>query len=462
MGIPHDFDATILREYDIRGIVDKTLTEGDAGALGRAFGTLIGREGGGNEVIIGFDGRDSSPKLERALIDGLTSVGMTVKRIGLGPTPMLYYAVHELKADGGIMVTGSHNPPDYNGFKMMLGTKPVYGEMIQELGRMAAEGDFDMGEGAVRDEHVFDKYVERLARDYNAGDTLSVAWDPGNGAAGAAVEALTKTLPGKHVVINGEIDGSFPNHHPDPTVEKNLEQLKQVVKGQKLDLGLAFDGDGDRIGAVDAQGRVVWGDQILLIIARDVLKEVSGATVIADVKASQVLFDGIAEAGGKPVMWKTGHSLIKVKMSELSSPVAGEMSGHIFFRHKFYGHDDGVYAGVRLLNAIANQGGDLAKLRDAMPQLLNTPEIRFPCPEERKKPVMAEVKERVKDVDAQVIDVDGVRVVTEDGWWLLRASNTQDVLVARCEARDEAGLERLKALLREQIEKSGLEVPEEL
>jgi phosphomannomutase len=349
---------------------------------------------------------------------------------------------------------------------MMLGTKPFYGAQIQNLGEMTAKGDFESGEGVIEPVDLFDRYIERLARDFDplpdAAVPIDVGWDPGNGAAGDAVAALVKKLPGRHLVINETIDGRFPNHHPDPTVEKNLEQLKALVKAENLALGLAFDGDGDRIGAVDRHGRVVWGDQLLLVLARHLLARLPGVPIIADVKASQMLFDGIRDAGGLPEMWKTGHSLIKARMNEVGAPLAGEMSGHIFYKDRFYGHDDGLYAAIRLLNAITAQGGDLAALRDAMPQLVNTPELRFPCAEARKIPVIEGVRARLQEQGAEIIDVDGVRVITEDGWWLLRASNTQDVLVARVESHDEPGLLRLKGLLRDQLILSGITPPEDL
>lgn len=310
----YNFDPTVLREYDIRGIVGETLSAQDAAALGRAYGTTVKRAGG-SKVCVGFDGRLSSPELSDALMDGITSTGLGVACIGLAGTPMLYYSVFELEADGGLMVTGSHNPPNYNGFKMMVGKKPCYGEAIQALGKMAAAGDFELGQGARTDVDVFDRYIERLLRDVDM-QNFKVAWDPANGSAGPAIEALVKRLPGEHIVINGEVDGTFPNHHADPTVEANLQQLKDVVAAEGCDMGLSFDGDGDRIGAVDSQGRVVWGDQMLAIMAGDLLKTLPGAPIIADVKASQALFDRVAELGGKPVMWKTGHSLIKAKMVE--------------------------------------------------------------------------------------------------------------------------------------------------
>lgn len=456
----HSFHPTVLREYDVRGIVGETLHVADANALGRAFGTQV-RRSGGRKVAVGYDGRVSSPELSKALMDGIASTGVDVVCVGLGGTPMLYYAVFELDLDGGIMVTGSHNPPNYNGFKIMLGKKPCFGEAIQALGKLAADGDLEAGEGTITEEDVFDRYIDRLMRDVDMGD-FKVAWDPANGSAGPAVEALAKRLPGEHIVINAEVDGNFPNHHADPTVEENLEQLKAVVAAEGCDLGLAFDGDGDRIGAVDSQGRVVWGDQMLAIMGGDLLKEIPGAPIIADVKASQALFDRIEELGGQPVMWKTGHSLIKAKMVELEAPLAGEMSGHIFYKHKFYGHDDALYAGVRFLNAITSQGGSLDALKDGLPAAINTPELRFDCDETRKFDVVEEVKANLEEAGANMSTVDGVRVQTEDGWWLLRASNTQAVLVARCEASSDAGLDRLKQALVEALSVVGVEAPASL
>jgi phosphomannomutase len=454
----HRFDPTILREYDIRGLVGKTLFPADARGLGRAYGTEL-RRAGGRTVAVGYDGRLSSPELEAALVEGLAASGLEVKRIGLGPTPMLYFAVFHLPADGGVMVTGSHNPPDYNGFKMMLGRGSVHGEAIRRLGEIAAAGEFETGSGKVGDAPVLEAYVERLAGDYRGARELKVGWDPGNGAAGEVVAKLTKRLPGRHLVINERIDGTFPAHHPDPTVPKNLEQLRKLVLEEKLDLGLAFDGDADRLGVIDGSGEILWGDQLMVILARDVLKRHPGAPIIADVKASQVLFDEIERAGGQPVMWRTGHSLIKAKMAETNAPLAGEMSGHIFFKEGYYGFDDGIYAAIRLLSVASSARQSLAEMRAALPAVVNTPELRFPCPEERKFKVVEEVRERLAAAKADVNAVDGVRVRTRDGWWLLRASNTQDVLVARCEAADDAGLERLKQALAKELEKSGVAAP---
>jgi phosphomannomutase len=457
----HAFDKTSLREYDIRGIVGKTLHPADAFAIGRVFGTIVARAGGGR-VAVGRDGRLSSPELEKSLVAGLVASGMEVICVGVGPTPMLYFASYDQKADGAVMLTGSHNPPDYNGFKMMIGKKPFFGKDIQTLGAMAASGDVvPEAKGSSREVDVSETYIERMVKDYAGGPkNLTVVWDPGNGSGGAVTERLVKRLPGTHHLINAEIDGTFPNHHPDPTVLKNLEQIIAKVAETKADLGIAFDGDADRIGVVDGEGHMLFGDQLLVVLARDVLKSHPGATIIADVKASQVLFDEVAKAGGVPLMWKTGHSLIKQKMAETGSPLAGEMSGHTFFADKWYGFDDALYSAVRLLDILVRSDESLAQMRKALPQVINTPELRFDCEEARKFEVIEEVKARLAADGAKVQAVDGVRVLTDDGWWLLRASNTQAVLVARAEAKTEAGLERLKALLVHQLEASGLAAPD--
>jgi len=452
--VSHEFNPTSLREYDIRGVVGKTLGPDDAYAVGRSFGTLIRREGG-RRVAVGRDGRASSPELQSRLIRGLTESGVDVVRVGLGPTPMLYYAEAELAVDGGIMITGSHNPADYNGFKMVFFGRAFFGADIQGLGAMAAAGDWDSGDGQITDEVVIDRYVDRLMQNYDGG-AYRIGWDAGNGAAGPALELLLGKLPGEHHAIYTNVDSRFPNHHPDPTEEANLADLKALVAEKKLDFGIAFDGDGDRIGAVDGEGRVVWGDQLLAILAEPVLADVPGATIIADVKASQTLYDRIADLGGHPLMWKTGHSLIKSKMKETGAPLAGEMSGHIFFAHDYYGFDDALYAAVRLIRAVTRLGGSLTALRSAMPDVVNTPEMRFQVDESRKFAVVDEVLDRLAADGAAVDRTDGARVNTADGWWLLRASNTQDVLVARAEAKDQAGLDRLIAQIDAQLALSGV------
>lgn len=458
----HKFHPTILREYDIRGIVGETLSADDALALGRTFGSVLSDKGG-STVAVGFDGRLSSPDLVAALVAGLQSTGASVVNVGMGPTPMLYYATRELGTDAGIMVTGSHNPSEFNGFKMVLFNKAFWGPDIQKLGSRAAAADWVEGTGSVRTEEVLDRYVDRLAQDFKAERGLKIAWDAGNGSAAVAMTKLTSKIHGTHVLLNETIDGTFPAHHPDPTVEKNLQQLKDAVAREKCDIGVAFDGDGDRVGVIDGQGRVLWGDQILAILAADLLKRVPGATVIADVKASDVLFSEVARLGGKPVMSATGHSIIKTKMAELGAELAGEMSGHIFIGDGYYGFDDGLYAAVRLIDIVARSDRSIAEMRDALPEVLNTPEIRFEVSEERKFALVEEIKAGLLSGEnaGDVSTVDGVRVKTEDGWWLLRASNTQNVLVVRCESTTEDGLDRLKAAVAGHLKERGVDAPDD-
>lgn len=458
----HQFDPTVLREYDIRGIIGETLGPDDARAIGRSFATLIKRAGG-SKVAVGYDGRTSSPILEHALVEGLNASGCDAVRVGMGATPMLYYAAASAEdVDGGIQITGSHNPANYNGFKMVFMGRPFFGEDILTLGRMAAEGDWIDGVGTSQHREILEEYVERLLLPIQGLDNavlagLKIGWDAGNGAAGPALEMLTARLPGEHHLLFTDVDGNFPNHHPDPTVEANLEDLRALVAEKNLHFGVAFDGDGDRIGAIDGEGRVIWGDQLLMIYAEALLAKLPGATIIADVKASRALFDHVAQHGGTPVMWKTGHSLIKSKMKETGSPLAGEMSGHVFFADDYYGFDDALYAGVRLMTSAAELGKSVTELRSAMPAMINTPEMRFQVDESRKFAAIDEVKERLASSPANVDGTDGVRVTTDDGWWLLRASNTQDVLVARAESDSEAGLARLMAQIDEQLGLSGLE-----
>ncbi len=451
----HCFHPAALREYDIRGIVGDSLTVDDARAVGRSFGTAV-RRAGGRTVMLGRDGRISSPALAAAAAEGLMAAGCDVIDIGLGPTPMLYFSVFDCGADAGLMVTGSHNPPDWNGCKLLLKDRPFFGADIAALGTMAAAGDWDSGIGSIRTHDIMDRYVQALAADFRGGP-FTIAWDCGNGAAGPVVERLTQLLPGTHHLLFTAVDGTFPHHHPDPTVEANLADLKRTVLEQGCDFGVAFDGDADRIGAVDGLGRVVWGDQLLAILAEPVLKELPGASVIGDVKASQALFDRIAQLGGQPLMWKSGHSLMKSRMHEVNAPIAGEMSGHIFFAHRWYGVDDGILAAVRLIEAVQAAGGSLTALHDAMPAMINTPELRFQSSEDRKFAVVAEVLARLKAAGAAINETDGARVMRADGWWLLRASNTQDVLTARVEARDAAALARLMAELAQQLALSGVD-----
>ena len=389
----HVFAPTILREYDIRGTVGATLSTADAYAVGRGFATAV-RNAGGRRVAVGYDGRLTSPMLEAALVEGLVASGVDVVRIGLGPTPMLYWAEAHLQVDGGIQVTGSHNPRDDNGFKLVLRHRSFFGAAIQQLAQRAAAGDWATGHGTVTDVAILDAYVARLMAGYTGG-TYRIGWDCGNGASGPVIEQLVKLLPGEHHVLHADVDGEFPHHHPDPTIEANLADLKQLVAERNLHFGVAFDGDGDRIGAVDAQGRVVWADQLLSILAQPVLAALPGATIIGDVKASSALFDRITALGGNPLMWKSGHSLMKEKLHATGAPLAGEMSGHIFFAHDFYGVDDAHYAAIRLIGALHDADRSLGDLRDALPDYVSTPELRFAVAEARKVGIVDDVVARL-------------------------------------------------------------------
>ena len=451
----HRFHPSLLREYDMRGTMGQTLDDQDAYATGRSFGTIIRRRGG-SRVAVGYDGRLSSPALEAALVRGLADSGITGLRIGLGPTPMLYYAEAVLDVDGGIQITGSHNPADQNGFKLVAQHDPFFGPDIAALGAIAAAGDWEEGAGQVETVAIMDRYVARLARDFD-GAAWRIGWDAGNGATGPVIDKLVKLVPGEHHTLFTQIDGHFPHHHPDPTVEANLEALRALVLAKKLDFGLAFDGDGDRVGVIDGKGRVIWGDQLLGILAEPVLRRRPGATIVADVKASQALFDRIAALGGQPLMWKSGHSHIKSKMKQVGSPLGGEMTGHIMFADDYYGFDDGLYAALGLIRAAAALGRSVTALSDALPRLVNTPELRFPVEETRKQAIVAEVRARLRAAGTPMDETDGIRCTTPEGWWLLRASQTQAELVARIEARDEAALERIRAELQSHLIRSGIE-----
>ncbi len=460
---PRQLDPGILREYDIRGLVGKTLTEADCLLIGQAFGTIVRRRFGRcGKISLGFDGRASSPSFAAAITKGLISTGHDVESIGLGPTSMVYYGLKTRASDACVIVTGSHSPLAYNGIKMALSTGPFWGKDVQEIGRLAAAQDFETGEGRETSVDIRDDYVTRMLKDYLGEKPLKVAWDIGNGAAGEIVRRLTRKLPGEHILLFDEIDGTFPNHHPDPTVAKNLVDLQRVVREKKCDLGVAFDGDADRIGAVDETGNILWADIIMAVYAAEVLKTHPGATVIADVKSSRVLFDEITRLGGKPIMWNTGHSVIKAKMMETKAPLAGELAGHICFADKYYGFDDGPYCAVRLLDIVSRSGKKLSELTAHLPKMYNTPEVRFAVPAHRKFHIAHEIKQRLQKIagsDLAINDIDGVRVTGKDGWWLVRPSNTEDVLTARAEGFTPDGLERLKKQLIEQLSFSSIEDP---
>ncbi|HRI76827.1 MAG TPA: phosphomannomutase/phosphoglucomutase [Alphaproteobacteria bacterium] len=457
----HVIHPGILREYDIRGTVGDTLREEDCYFIGRAFGTMVKRRGG-KKVVVGYDGRESSPAFSANVMRGLTDCGLDVENIGMGPTPMVYFAMKTRGMDAAVVVTGSHSPLSYNGIKMAYQSGPFYGAMVQEIGKLAAAGDFESGAGHITQADVQDAYVARMMADYHGTRDLSVAWDCGNGATGEIIRRLVKKLPGKHVLLFDDIDGTFPNHHPDPTVAKNLVDLQKSVRDNGCDIGIGFDGDGDRVGAVDADGNILWADIIMAVYAAEVLKTHPGAHVIADVKCSRVLFDEIERLGGKPVMWNTGHSLIKARALELKSPLAGELAGHICFADKYYGFDDGPYCAVRLLDILSRSAKPLSALVAHLPKMQNTPEVRFHVPAERKFKIAPEILARLRAenaADVSINDIDGVRVTTPDGWWLMRASNTEDVLTVRAEGFNAEGLEKLKAQLVSELAQSGIASP---
>ena len=456
----HSFDPTILREYDIRGRLGETLTEHDALMLGRAFGTMVKRRGG-HKVAIGYDGRETSPHFADKLSEGIVSTGLHAELIGLCPSPMLYYTVKEYGADAGVMVTGSHNPPEYNGFKMLFKDGLVYGPLVQELGDIAAKGDFEQGQGHKTQIDVASSYVARLVKDLDCEKDFKIAWDNGNGAGGNVLKDMVEHLPGEHIILFDEVDGTFPNHHPDPTVDANLADLIDVVKHENCDFGIAFDGDADRIGVVDEKGNILRCDILMAVYAASVLSEFPNSAIVADIKCSQVLFDEIERHGGKPVMWKTGHSLIKSKMAEVKAPLAGELSGHIFFADKYYGFDDALYCAIRLINIIAESGKSLSELSSHLPVLYSTPEIRIEVDEAEKFSKIDQLVSALKTQENdsfQVNDIDGARVTTDDGWFLIRASNTQNAWATRVEANSEDGLERLKSMLKKEIENLGYSI----
>lgn len=444
----------LIRSYDLRGVVGRQLDLGDARQLGLAYATWA-RARRLRRIVVGRDGRLSSPELERALIEGLVAGGMLVHRIGLGPTPQLHFAVDAYGLDGGIMVTGSHNPRDENGFKLLIGAEPVHGQTLRELvaGPVAAAAG-----GACVDFPVTQAYVARLQAQAPAAD-LTVVWDCGNGAVGALIKRLTRGLPGRHFLLNSRVDGRFPAHHPDPSVGANLRELRAMVLAHEANLGIAFDGDGDRLGVVDETGVIVWPDQVLLFLAGEVLQAAPGACIVGDVKSSRVLFEGIERLGGRALMAPSGYVRLREAMRRARAPLAGEMSGHIFFAECWQGSDDALFAAVRLLRGLGRGGCSLGEFRRALPPAAATPELRLPCPEERKNAVLREVAERLAATGATVDTTDGLRVSEADGWWLLRASGTEPKLTVRCEASDESGLERLRRIVAQHLGASGIELP---
>ena len=423
---------TIFREYDIRGIAEAELASDDIQVLGQAIGTFLQRQNG-RKVNVGRDCRLSGQRLRDALAAGLVASGCEVTDIGVVPTPILYYSVSHLKADGAVMITGSHNPAEYNGFKVVSGASTIHGEQIQQVLHLIQSGDLARGQGSLTTADILPSYVDQVASGFNWKRRIKVVLDAGNGTAGPAMHRILQKLNVEGVELFFPMDGRFPNHHPDPTVEKNLAHLQGAVRAMGAEMGIAFDGDADRIGAVDEHGNVIWGDYLLLIYAREILTRKPGATFIGEVKCSQVLYDEIERLGGNPIMYRTGHSLIKAKMKEEHAELAGEMSGHMFFADRYLGFDDALYAACRLMEIVANSGRPLSAQLEGLPKMVSTPEIRVDCPDELKFEVIARVAEQFRRTH-KVVDVDGVRVLFEHGWGLARASNTQPVLVLRFEA----------------------------
>jgi phosphomannomutase / phosphoglucomutase len=445
-------NAAIYREYDIRGKFQEDLNMETAYELGKTFGTYY-KQHGAAKISLGHDCRQSYPVLKDALIKGLLETGMNITYVGMVPTPLLYFSIHEFKLDGGIMITGSHNPPEYNGFKICLGKATIYGEEIQKLREIQESGKFSKGEGYFTEKDIIKPYLAYLAGNLHPGTIKRrVIVDAGNGVGGLVAPQVYRAMGVDVETIFCEPDGRFPNHHPDPTIPENLVHLKRLVDEKDADLGISFDGDADRIGVIDKEGNIIWGDQLMIIFSRAILKNNPGAAIIGEVKCSQVLYDDIKKQGGTPIMWKAGHSLIKSKMKETHALFAGEMSGHLFFSDRYLGFDDAIYAGARLLEILTTENKSVRDLLAGIPAMVNTPEIRMDCPDDKKFGVVKKLVEEFKR-EYEVIDVDGARVLFDGGWGLVRSSNTQPVLVLRFEATDEKRLEEIRTLFMKKLER---------
>ena len=440
----------IFREYDIRGVVNKDLTPDIARTLGQGFGTHMALSGR-RDLVVGRDGRLSSKAFAEALIEGLLSTGCNVVNIGLCPTPVYYFSVFHLDKDGGMVVTGSHNPPEFNGFKVSVGKSTIFGKEIQNLRRLIEKGEFVKGKGNLSEEEIIQPYQEYIKKDIRVKKKMKVVIDAGNGTGGVVAGPLLRDLGCELEELYCEVDGRFPNHFPDPTIPENLKVLRDRVKKTRADVGIGYDGDADRIGVVDDQGNIIWGDQLMILFSREILKDKQGAAFVAEVKCSQNLFDDIEKHGGKAMMWKTGHSLIKEKMREEKAVLGGEMSGHIFFADRYFGYDDAIYASCRLIEILSKTDQKLSQLLSDVPRTFITPEIRVDCPDEIKFKVVETVKEALRK-DHPIIDVDGVRVKYEDGWGLVRASNTQPVLVLRFEALTHDRLNAIRDLVEKKVQ----------
>ncbi len=451
----------IFREYDIRGVNGVDYDEEFSGVLGRAFGTML-LERGIARAVVGRDCRLSSPGHAAALRAGLRATGVDVVDVGMCATPLLYYAVHHLELQAGIQVTGSHNPADHNGFKLVVGKATIYGEDIRDLARRIERSVFASGNGGETSYAIAPAYCGFMLEHFGrraAG--IKVVVDSGNGTAGPVAPRVYRGMGCEVIELYSEPDGTFPNHHPDPTVEKNLVDLIAKVRESGADLGIAFDGDSDRVGVVDARGSIVWGDEMMVVFARDILAQRPGATIVSEVKCSQRLYDDIAAHGGRGVMWKAGHSLLKAKMRETGALLGGEMSGHLFFADRYFGFDDGIYAGARMIEIVARTGLGLEAMLADLPYAVYTPEIRIPCSDEQKFRLAEAAQRRFRELGHDTVDVDGVRVRFDNGWGLIRASNTQPVLVLRFEAGDEVSLARYRRLVEGELEKLRQEISRE-
>jgi len=437
----------IFREYDIRALVDKDLTLEEVVLLGKAMGSYFGRQEK-RYITLGRDGRLSSDAFRERLLEGLIATGCQVIDIGVCATPLLYFSIRHLKTDGGVMITASHNPPEYNGFKICSGPDTIFGQEIQKIHQIAQEGQFIAGKGSVRQEDVLPAYQQFVLKDIHLPHPLRVGMDGGNGTGGWLALPIVRQLGCEVFDLYCEVDGSFPHHEPDPTVPENLKELRELVIREGLDVGLAYDGDGDRLGVIDHSGNIIWGDELLILFARAILPGRPGATFIGEVKCSQNFYDDIPRQGGKVIMWKTGHSLIKQKMKEVQAVLAGEMSGHLFFADRYFGFDDAVYASLRLLEIISQTGKKIPELLSGLPKTFSTPEIRMETSEEKKFLIVEAAKKELAG-KYPIIDVDGVRVLYEDGWGLIRASNTQPVLVLRFEAQTPVRLQAIQTEIEE-------------
>jgi phosphomannomutase/phosphoglucomutase len=438
----------IFREYDIRGLVDRDLTMEVVEKLGRGLGTLVKRQGG-RSVVVGRDCRESSTGFREAICRGVTSTSLNVMDIGIVSTPLSYFAANTLPVDGLVMITGSHNPPEYNGFKVGVGKTTMHGAEIQQLRQLIEKGDFEQGtSGRVREFDIVTPYTHFIRQTIEVGRKgMRIAVDAGNGTGGVVAVPLFRSMGFEVLPLFCEMDARFPNHHPDPTVAKNLEDLVRAVKREKLEVGIAYDGDADRIGVVDDQGNILWGDQLLVLFARQVLKEAPGATIVAEVKCSSTLYEDIQAKGGRPIMWKTGHSLIKAKMKEERAELAGEMSGHIFFKNRYFGFDDAIYSSARLLEILTHERRKISELLADLPKTFSTPELRVETIEDKKFEIVRRATESLRRQGYSIVDIDGVRVTFPDGWGLIRASNTQPLLVLRFEAKSKERLEEIRALI---------------